>query len=224
MSLKAILFDLDGTLTDSGPGIMHCLELALTEMGEPVPPKEILRLFVGPPLTEAFAEHCGMDLPRAEEAIRVYRKHYSAGGLFENTVYPGIPELLETLCGFGLPLYLATSKPEHYARAIMEHFDLAKYFTYIGGALTDGKRREKAEVIAYVLETTGIPADECVMIGDRKYDVEGAASFGIPTLGVTWGYGSKEELLTAGASWIADSTGETAETIRTLMEEKGQKS
>lgn len=223
MSLKAILFDLDGTLTDSGPGIMHCLTLALTEMGEAVPPTEILRRFVGPPLTEAFAEHCGMDTERAEEAIRVYRKHYSAGGLFENTVYPGIPEMLAALCELGLPLCLATSKPEHYAKQIMEHFDLAQYFAYIGGALTDGKRREKAEVIAYVLETTGLAADECVMIGDRKYDVEGAASFGIPTLGVTWGYGDRAELLEAGAAWIADSAAEAVETIRTLTYKKGRK-
>ncbi len=215
MNLSAILFDLDGTLTDSGPGIMNCLRLALTEMDEVIPEEKILRLFVGPPLTEAFGEHCGMDLARAEEAIRIYRKHYTAVGIFDNTVYNGIPEMLAALSKIA-PLYLATSKPEHYARQIMEHFDLAKYFTYIGGALTDGKRREKAEVIAYVLETTGIPAENCLMIGDRKYDVEGAVAFGIPTLGVTWGYGSAEELSTAGARYIADTPTDVVKAVSAL--------
>lgn len=217
MSVKAILFDLDGTLTDSGPGIMNCLRRALAEMGETIPPEETLRLFVGPPLAEAFAEHCGMDPQRCEEAIRVYRKHYSAGGLFENTVYPGISEMLAALQDRGVPLYLATSKPEHYAKQIMEHFDLAKYFAYIGGALTDGKRREKSEVIAYVLETTGHSPDECIMIGDRKYDVEGAALFGIPTLGVTWGYGTREELQNTGAKWIADTPDDVVTTVDALL-------
>ncbi len=216
MKVNAILFDLDGTLTDSGIGIMNCLRRALTEMGERIPPDETLRLFVGPPLTEAFSEHCGMDEARAEEAIRVYRKHYSAGGLFENEVYDGIPAMLAALNERGISLYLATSKPEHYAVQIMDHFDLTKYFTYIGGALTDGKRREKAEVIAYVLETTGVSADTCVMVGDRMYDVEGASAFGIPTLGVTWGYGAREELAEAGAAWIADTPADVVKTVDAL--------
>ncbi len=217
MSLRAILFDLDGTLTDSGPGIMGCLKKALAEMGERIPSEETLRLFVGPPLAEAFAAHCGMSPDRCEEAIRVYRKHYSAGGLFENTVYDGVREMLAELCARGVQLYLATSKPEHFAKAIMEHFSLEAYFTYIGGALTDGKRREKAEVIEYVLAENGLSADEVIMIGDRKYDVEGAASFGIPTLGVTWGYGTEDELTKAGAKWIAHTPREVVSVTDAIL-------
>lgn len=213
MKYDAILFDLDGTLTESGTGIMNSVRYALTKMGFPIPPQSVLRTFVGPPLTEAFREHCGMTEAEAEEAIRCYREYYAERGLFENAVYDGVPEMLADLAAMGERLVLATSKPEHFAQKIMAHFDLDRYFTYIGGALTDGSRKEKAEVIAYVLEATGADPARCLMIGDRCYDVLGAKAFGIPTLGVLWGYGSKEELTEAGASYLAAHPGEIKEMI-----------
>ena len=209
----AILFDLDGTLTDSGEGIMNSVRYALTKMGAPIPPVEVLRAFVGPPLTEAFRDRCGMNEAQCEEAVRTYREYYKERGMLENRVYDGIPEMLEALVKRGERLVLATSKPEHFARQIMAHFHLASYFFYIGGALTDGTRKEKAEVIAYVLETIGADPARCLMIGDRCYDAEGASAFGIKTVGVTWGYGSEEELTDAGARYIARTPAEIVEVI-----------
>lgn len=211
--LDAILFDLDGTLTDSGEGIMNSTRYALRKMGVPVPSDESLRTFVGPPLTESFGKHCGMTEAEAEQTVRAYREYYADRGIFENRVYDGVPEMLKSLADDGFRLILATSKPEHFARQIMEHFHLDGYFFYIGGALTDGRRKEKAEVIAYVMETTGIDPARCLMIGDRLYDVEGAAEFGIPTVGVLWGYGSKEELERAGALYIAEHPEQIKEII-----------
>ncbi len=212
-NFDAILFDLDGTLTDSGEGIMNSARYALTKMGAPIPPESVLRTFVGPPLTESFRDHCGMNEAQCEETIRAYREYYKERGMFENRVYDGIPEMLAGLVTRGGKLVLATSKPEHFARQIMAHFHLDPYFAYIGGALTDGKRKEKAEVIAYVLETTGADPARCLMIGDRRYDAEGAAAFGIPTLGVLWGYGSEEELKNAGVRYIARKPQEILEII-----------
>ena len=213
MKYDAILFDLDGTLTESGPGIMNSARYALTKMGYPVPPESVLRAFIGPPLTEVFQTHCGMTATEAEETVRCYREYYAERGLFENAVYDGIPEMLADLAAAGERLVLATSKPEHFARKIMAHFDLDRYFVYVGGALTDGKRREKAEVIAYVLETVGADPARCLMVGDRCYDVVGAKTFGIPALGVLWGYGTREELTAAGASYLAAHPSEITEII-----------
>lgn len=216
MKYDAILFDLDGTLTESGTGIMNSVRYALTKMGFPIPPEETLRLFVGPPLAEAFQNHCGMSETQAEEAVRCYREYYAERGLFENAVYDGVPEMLSHLTAAGERLILATSKPEHFARRIMAHFGLDRYFAYIGGALTDGTRKEKAEVIAYVLETTGADPVRCLMIGDRCYDVTGAEAFGIPTLGVLWGYGSREELTEAGAMYLAAHPDEIKEIVKNV--------
>ena len=213
MKYDAILFDLDGTLTESGTGIMNSARYALTKMGFSIPPEETLRLFVGPPLTEAFQTHCGMTEAEAGEAIRCYREYYAERGLFENAVYDGVPEMLSDLTAMGERLVLATSKPEHFAKRILSHFGLDTYFAYIGGALTDGRRKEKAEVIAYVLETTGADPARCLMIGDRRYDVEGAKTFGIPTLGVLWGYGTEKELTDAGASYLAAHPDEIKEIL-----------
>ena len=208
-----LLFDLDGTLTDSGSGILRSVRYALTKMGKPIPPEETLHLFVGPPLTEAFSRHCGMDTATADEAVRCYREYYSVTGIFENEVYADIPALLSALSADGARLVLATAKPEHFARRIMEHFGLARYFSYIGGALTDGTRHDKADVIRYVLQTTGADPARGLMIGDRCYDVTGAAMFGIPAVGVLWGYGTREELAEAGAVALAETPKELEEMI-----------
>lgn len=200
---KAILFDLDGTLTDSGEGIINCAALALEHFGLPIPSRTEMRVFVGPPLHETFQKF-GVPADKTDEAIRIYRSRYIPIGKFENTPYPGIRELLETLKAHGHKLYVATSKPETMSVEILEHFGLAKYFDQICGASMDTSRSSKDAVIAYLLEQNGRP-DNMVMVGDTKFDVLGAKMHGIPTIGVSWGYGEVEDMKTAGAAAIAHS-------------------
>lgn len=208
---KAILFDLDGTLTDSGEGIMNCAQLALEHFGLPIPSREEMRVFVGPPLQDTFVKF-GVPADKTDEAIAVYRSRYIPIGKYENTPYPGIPELLENLVAHGHRLYVATSKPEFMSVDILEHFGLAKYFTRICGASMDQSRSTKADVIAYLLEETG-EAGNMIMVGDTAFDVIGAAVHGIPAIGVSWGYGKVEDMEKAGAVAIAHSTQELLELL-----------
>ncbi len=200
---KTILFDLDGTLTDSGEGIINCVIYALEHFGLPIPPRDSLRYFVGPPLHESFVRQ-GVPDDRAEEAVAVYRERYIPIGKFENTPYPGIRELLEALKAAGHTLYVATSKPEQMSIDILEHFDLAKYFDRICGASMDTSRTNKDAVIAYLIQENG-RTDNMVMVGDTKFDVLGANAHHIPCIGVSWGYGTIDEMKTAGAVAIADT-------------------
>ena len=209
---KTILFDLDGTLTDSGEGIINCVILALEHFGLPVPSREALRVFVGPPLHESFIRH-GVPVEKAEEAVAIYRSRYIPIGKFENTPYPGIREMLDALKAAGHTLYVATSKPEQMSVDILEHFDLAKYFDRICGASMDTSRTNKEDVIAYLLEQNG-RADNIVMVGDTKFDVLGAKAHGIPCIGVSWGYGTVSEMVEAGAAGIAH----TAEQLLQMLQ------
>ena len=203
MSKKTILFDLDGTLTDSGEGIINCVIPALKHFGLPVPPREELRVFVGPPLRDSFIRF-GVKPEDAEEAVAIYRKRYVPTGMFENTPYPGIHALLAALREAGHTLYVATSKPEEMATAILEKFHLAPYFHMICGASMDDTRDTKDKVIAYLLERTD-DISHAIMVGDTAYDVLGAAEHGIPTIGVAWGYGTVEDMKKAGATAIVNS-------------------
>lgn len=200
---KAILFDLDGTLTDSGEGIINCAIYALERLGLPIPSREELRVVVGPPLQESFIKF-GVPADRTAEAIRIYRSRYIPIGKFENEPYPGIRELLEKLIADGHTLYVATSKPENTSVEILDHFDLSKYFTRICGASTDFSRNTKAEVIAYLLELNG-NTENAIMVGDTAFDVIGAKAHGIPTIGVSWGYGEVADMEAAGAAAIANT-------------------
>lgn len=200
---KTILFDLDGTLTDSGEGIINCVIYALEHFGLPIPPRESLRYFVGPPLHESFIRQ-GVPADRADEAVAVYRERYIPIGKFENTPYPGIRELLEMLKAKGCTLYVATSKPEQMSIDILEHFDLVKYFDRICGASMDTSRSNKDAVIAYLLEQCG-KTEKIMMVGDTKFDVIGAKAHGIPCVGVSWGYGTVSEMRESGAVAIADT-------------------
>ena len=208
---KTILFDLDGTLTDSGEGIINCAILALEHFGLPIPSREEMRVFVGPPLHETFISH-GVPADKTEEAIRVYRSRYIPIGKFENVPYPGIRELLEALKLQGHTLFVATSKPEHMSVEILEHFGLAQYFDRICGASMDASRSSKEAVIEYLLKENG-RADNMVMVGDTKFDVIGAKAHGIPTIGVSWGYGEVADMLSAGAVAIAENTVELLELL-----------
>lgn len=206
MNTKTILFDLDGTLTDSGEGIINCAALALEYFGLPVPDRETMRVFVGPPLHETFVKF-GIPEDQADKAVEVYRSRYTTVGKFENTPYPGIHDLLKTLKSHGHRLLVATSKPEALSVEIMEKFELAQYFDRICGASLDRSRSSKEDVIAYLLEQNGT-AENMLMVGDTKFDVLGAKYHGIPAIGVSWGYGSIEEMQQAGAKAIVYSMDE----------------
>ena len=201
MKQKAIFFDLDGTLTDSGEGIINCATLALEHFGLPVPSREEMRVFVGPPLDQTLIKF-GVPPEKAQEGIDVFRSRYLVVGKFENTPYPGIHQLLETLKKQGHRLFVATSKPETTAVEILHKFELAEYFEVICGATLDGTRVHKADVIAYLLGKIGTPED-ILMVGDTAFDVIGAAAHGIKTIGVSWGYGKVSEMEQAGAVGIA---------------------
>lgn len=200
---KTILFDLDGTLTDSGEGIMNCAILALEHFGLPIPTREELRVIVGPPLEDSFVRF-GVPEDKTWEAIEVYRSRYTTIGKYENYPYPGVPELLEKLKADGHRLFVATSKPEGMSVDILTKFGLAPYFEKICGATLDGTRGKKAQVIAYLLAQCE-DVENAVMIGDTAYDVIGAAEHGIPTIGVAWGYGEVADMEKAGAAGIAET-------------------
>jgi len=207
-----LLFDLDGTLTDSTEGILNCLIYAIERMGFEVP--EDTNIFLGPPIRQSFAEFLGMNGEQVDEAVRIFRERYSDTGLFENRVYDGIPGMLERLKNGGKRLMVATSKPQVYAVRIFERFGLAQYFEIVGGAELDGSRDYKDEVIEYVLAKAGITDRSTVlMIGDRRQDVLGAHKTDIECMGILWGYGSVEELTQAGADYIARTPQEAADML-----------
>lgn len=200
-----VLFDLDGTLTDNGEGITNSVAYALRRFGIEPPPREELNKFVGPPLRDRFVElYVGEE--NGDLAVKYYREYYRPHGIFENVVYDGIPELLAALKEAGCTLAMATSKPKIFAKKIADHFDLTQYFTIIAGSNLEGTRIKKADVIRYCLHRLGDPDPSTVlMVGDREHDILGAKAVGLPAVGVTYGYGSREELETAGAIAIADT-------------------
>lgn len=203
MTKKAIFFDLDGTITDSGEGIMNCATLALEYFGLPVPSREEMRVFVGPPLDQTFIRF-GVPADKTDEAIKVFRSRYTTVGKFENFPYPGVADMLQSLKEQGHRLFVATSKPEVMANEVLRHFDLDGYFEQIAGATLDGSRSHKADVITYLLGLTG-DVGQTLMVGDTAFDVIGAAAHGISTIGVSWGYGTVEDMEKAGAVAIAHS-------------------
>ena len=206
MSQKTLFFDLDGTLTDSGEGIMNCAELAIRHFSLPVPPLAVMRTFVGPPLRDSFLR-VGVRESDIEEAVAVFRSRYTTVGIYENHPYPGVAAMLQTLKERGHTLYVATSKPESMALEVLRHFDLRRYFDVVCGATLDGSRDTKSDVIRYLLQTVS-KDDTTLMIGDTEFDVLGAASHGIPTIGVTWGYGNEASMVQAGAAAIAHTMDE----------------
>lgn len=201
-----VLFDLDGTLTDPKDGILNSILYALKWLGIKEDDLNQLLKFIGPPLKDSFMEYYGLEEATAVHAIEKYREYFSAKGIFENKVYPGIPELLEELSALGKKLVLATSKPTTFAQRILDHFNLASYFYFTGGSNLDGSRSRKSEVIAYALNEIILPTRfKAVMIGDRKYDIIGAKESGIDSIGVLYGYGSEQELKIENPTHVVDS-------------------
>ena len=213
--MKQILFDLDGTLTDSGEGIIHCAQETFAHYGLPIPSKEELRVIVGPPLRQSLLNF-GIKAEDVDPAIEIYRQHYVDHGQFENYPYPGIEQLLQRLKAEGHKLYVATSKPEVMSIQILNYFNLAQYFDIICGSTADSSRDTKAKVIAHLLNQISPVTGNIVMVGDTVYDVEGAKEMGIPCIGVGWGYGIAEEMLAEGAIGIAQSMEDLYQQISAL--------
>ncbi len=200
----AILFDLDGTLTDSGLGITNCASYTLDTLHIDYSGKD-LSVFVGPPLRETFVKF-GVDEKDVNQAISIYRSRYTTIGKFENIPYEGIEKLLIQLNKLGYKLFVATSKPEGVAKEILTHFHLDQYFQEIAGASLDASRESKSAVISYLLDK--YPSDAPIMIGDTVYDVIGSKKHHIPCIGVSWGYGKRQDLIDAGAITIANTVDE----------------
>ena len=209
-----IFFDLDGTLTDSAPGILNSLAHAFDRLGLPVPERRALYPFIGPPLLESFQRRCGLSEAQAQRAVAYYREYFAARGLFENAVYPGIPEALSALRAAGKRLVIATGKPEEYALRIAERFGLSEYFDCVCGARMDETRTAKDEVIRYALTRAGVrEPGNALMVGDRENDVRGARICGMECVGVLYGYGGREELTAAGALALAETPAALPELI-----------
>ena len=205
MQYTHAFFDLDGTLTNSAPGITHSVQYALRKFGITPPPEEKLTVFVGPPLVYSFSTYFGMDDTQSRQAVDYYREYYRKKGMLENEVYDGIVELLKDLNARGVVCVLATCKPYEFAEKILSHFGLANYFAFVSGPEMDGTRGEKHEVIAYAMERLSLSdPHKILMIGDRDNDVLGAAHHGIDCAGVLWGFGSREELKNAGAKHLCE--------------------
>lgn len=201
-----LFFDLDGTLTDPAQGITNSFVHALKYFGIEIPSYETLCTFIGPPLPETFKSQFGFDDQKVAEGVKIYREYFATKGLLENSVYPGIPELLAGLKAAGKKLVVATSKPEEYSIRIIEHFGLAQYFENVCGSLMDESRSKKDEVITYAIERNHISdKSKILMIGDRKHDILGAKKIGLKSCGVLFGYGSREELEEAGADFISEN-------------------
>lgn len=206
--VATVLFDLDGTLTDPKVGITASIRHAMTELGRPLAPEVDLDWCIGPPLIDAFARLLDGDRRRADAGVAAYRARYGAVGLYENEVYPGIPELLDALVADGRRLVLATSKPRVFAERILDHFGLVRRLTAVHGSELDGTRVHKTDLVPWILAREGIAAATAVMVGDREHDVRGARAAGLATIGVAWGYGGPAELTAAGAALVVDTVPE----------------
>lgn len=203
---KIVLFDLDGTLCESGEGILNSAKYAIREMGFPVPPPEVMRKFIGPPMGQSMRNFCGMSQEQAEKAVALYRQRYNRIGWRENRLYPGIEALLKDLKASGAKLSTASSKPKPILEHIVQAYDIRTYFDALVAAGPDGFHSSKPEMIAQAIqECGGAEKHEVVMIGDTHFDADGAAEAGVDFLAASYGYGTKEELAEAGAVWFADS-------------------
>ena len=214
----AILFDLDGTLTDPFEGITGSIRYALDAMGHPAPPADELKWCIGPPLLDSFKVLLGQqDEKSANEALRLYRERYTGIGKLENRLIEGMPEVLKALSDEGFFLSVATSKLWTYSNDILEHFGLRRFFSAVHGAELDGRNSHKPELIAHILATEGLDAAGTVMIGDRMHDIAGARANGVAAIGVLWGYGDRAELEEAGAAAIASEPGQLVGIVRGML-------
>ena len=204
MGFSTVLLDLDGTITNPYMGITNGVMYAYQKLGMEVPERSTLRSFIGPPLIVEFTRR-GLPEEKAREAVRLYREYYGRTGLFENELIPGTVEFLKELKTRGKRVCLATSKPEEFSVRILEKFGIDGYFDFIGAAKLDGSRDSKLAVIKYVLESTGVSPEECVMVGDRMHDIVGAHDAGMKCIAVLVGFGSREEFAEYKADFVAET-------------------
>lgn len=219
MGFQYIFFDLDGTITESAPGIIASVRYSLDKMGYPSDDIDTLRKFIGPPLKDSYMRFYGMTEEQTADAICCYREYYAEKGIFENALYDGIIESLQILKDAGMHLVIATSKPEEYAKMIAEHFQFAEYFDEICGATMDEKLVEKADVIAYAMDKLGLNAKDCqsiLMVGDRRHDILGAKANGLRSMGILFGYGDRTELEEAGSDFLVETPSEVAAKILSI--------
>lgn len=211
--MKNVLFDLDGTLTDPFVGITRCLAHAMDLMGVAAPSAREMAPHIGPPIRESISTLLGRHSTEENvtSALAHYRERYRTVGMYENEVYPGINEMLDRLSSNAVKLFVATSKPHVFARPILEHFSLARYFTGIFGSELSGQNDDKGELVRHLLAEAGLDPRETAIVGDRRYDVVAGRAHGILPIGVTYGYGSRTELIDAGAEALYDSAFEVAE-------------
>ncbi len=210
MKYPCILFDLDGTLTRSEEGIIRSVEYALEKMELCSPGFEALKCFIGPPLTQSFTEYCHLSHEDAIKAAELYRQRYTHTGLFECELYPGLQELLQNITENGGKVYLATAKPLEFAQRILAHFAILPLFSGLYGPPLDCHSYNKADIIARLLAENEIPPSAAVMVGDRSYDIVAACHCGVDSIGVLYGYGTQEELCSAGATYLAKDASQLA--------------
>lgn len=208
-----VLFDLDGTLTNPYIGITNSVMYALERLGYDIPPREELAGFIGPPLIESFTKRFGMDEETATEGVRLYREYFADRGIFENEIIDGAEQLLCELKRKGKRVCLATSKPRPFTERILEHFGISEYFDYVGASTLDGSIGQKHEVIQLVLDNTGADPSECLMVGDRLHDIEGAHRFGMKCCAVMCGFGSREEFAEYGADFVSETLLQVADLL-----------
>lgn len=204
MNAQNILFDLDGTLTDSAIGVTKAFSYALASYGIQAAPDD-LTMVVGPPLHQSFIDFFGFSEAEAYRAVDKYREYYRDTGIFENRVYPGIPKLLSDLAAAGKTLLVASSKPLVFVERVLEHFDIRSPFSHVCGSELDGRRTDKAEVVEWALSLCGGSGADTLLVGDRSFDVIGGHALGLPVIGVLWGYGDRAELTKSGANALAES-------------------
>ena len=217
MRFDTALFDLDGTLTDPFEGITRSIQYALEKMGAPVPEQQDLRWCIGPPLWDSFEVLLNTsDRSVQDRAVAFYRERYTVEGLYENALIDGIADIVADLDSAGVRLFVCTSKPHAYAGKIVSHFGLLPHFGKVYGSELDGTRSAKADLIAHILKEESLTADNCVMIGDRKHDLIGANANGVASIGVLWGYGSREELEAEKPARIAENPNDISVWLKNL--------
>jgi len=208
MPCRALIFDFDGTVSDSSEGIYLSASAALAEMGFPALDMPTLKKFLGPPLQQSFMDECGMSLEESGRAIAIYRREYDAGNCFKLRLYDGMEQLLENLRAAGIKTAIASSKPTIYLEKILCGIGKRHLFDAVRGVTLDRLESGKADLIAGAANAMQVPIENCLMVGDRRFDIEGANALGMRSVGVLYGYGSREELERAGAAWVVETCGE----------------
>lgn len=214
MKYTHVLFDLDGTLTDPGEGITNSVMYALNKLGIEERDRTKLYKFIGPPLAHSFKEFYGFSDEKVWQGVELYREYFGVNGMYENRVYDGIYRVLDELKSEGVKLYVATSKPTHYTVKILDRFNLSKYFDLVSGSAMDEKNSDKSMIIRYAVDTCGIPCDRALMVGDRQFDIRGAKANNMDSVGVLFGYGSREELTLEQATYIAETPEDILKIVR----------